>query len=658
MSHTTFAGSASGGIEQLAVNTIRTLSMDAVQAANSGHPGAPMGMAPTVYLLWQKLLQYDPRHPRWLNRDRFVLSAGHASMVLYSILHLAGVRQVVDGVTTDEPAVSLEEIKRFRQLGSRTPGHPELHLTSGVETTTGPLGQGVANSVGMAIAARWFAARYNRPGHELFNYRVYALCGDGCLMEGISSEAASLAGHLQLTNLCWIYDSNRITIEGHTDLAFTEDVGRRFEGHGWQVLRVEDANDLSAIEYALQRFRSTADRPTLVIASSHIAWGSPNKQDTHAAHGEPLGEEEIRLTKRAYGWPEDARFLGPGEVTRHLQEGLGHRGAAQYSAWEAAFESYRAAHPDLAKELEQIERGELPSGWDVDLAPFPADPKGKATRDSSGQVLNAIAKHVPWMVGGSADLAPSTKTRLTFDGAGTFQAGSPGGRNLHFGVREHAMGAVVNGLATSGLRAYGSTFLVFSDYMRNTLRLAALMELPVVFIYTHDSIGVGEDGPTHQPIEHVASLRAIPGMITLRPGDANKVAEAWRLIMRQQHRPVSLILTRQALPTLDRAKYGSEKGVQRGAYVLADSAGGAPQVILLATGSELSLAVTAHDQLTSLGVRSRVVSIPSFEVFEEYCGGHPEYREEVLPANVTARVAIEMAAPFGWHRYVGSEGHV
>lgn len=648
----------SGSIEQLSINTIRTLSMDAVQAANSGHPGAPMGMAPAAYVLWQKLLQFDPQHPHWANRDRFVLSAGHASMLLYSVLHLAGVKQVTAGAETDEKAVSLDEIKRFRQLGSRTPGHPESHLTSGVETTTGPLGQGVANSVGMAIAARWYAARYNRPGHELFNHRVYALCGDGCLMEGISAEAASVAGHLKLANLCWIYDSNRITIEGKTDLAFTEDVSRRFEGHGWQVLHVDDANDLVALERALERFRATTDRPTLIIAKSHIAFGSPNKQDSHSAHGEPLGDEEIKLTKRAYGWPEDAKFLVPGEVLQHFQQGLGKRGAELYSAWQSAFESYRKSHPELAAELELIGRRGLPANWAADLPAFPADAKGKATRDTSGQVLNAIAKHVPWMMGGAADLAPSTKTRLTFDGAGTFQAGSEGGRNLHFGVREHAMGAIVNGMAVSGLRAYGSTFLVFSDYMRNTLRLAAIMELPAVFIFTHDSIGVGEDGPTHQPIEHVASLRAIPGMITLRPGDANEVVESWRVIMQQTHRPVSLILTRQAIPTLDRTKYAAPEGVQKGAYVLADAAGGNPQVILLATGSELSLAVAAHDELTAQGVKSRVVSIPSFEVFEEYCAKNPGYREEVLPSRVTARVAVEMASTFGWHRYVGCDGHV
>ncbi len=652
------SGLPGGSVDQLAINTIRTLSMDAVQAANSGHPGAPMGMAPVAYTLWQKLLQYDPQQPQWLNRDRYVLSAGHASMLIYSVLHLAGVKQVKDGKPSADPSVSLDDIKRFRQLGSKTPGHPESHLTSGVETTTGPLGQGVANSVGMAMAARWFAARYNRPDFELFNYNVYAMCGDGCLMEGISAEAASVAGHLQLSNLCWIYDSNRITIEGHTDLAFTEDVGRRFEGHGWQVLDVEDANDTTAVEQALLKFKATKDRPTLIITKSHIAWGSPNKQDTHAAHGEPLGDEEIRLTKRAYGWPEDAKFLVPDDVYRAFEAGVGARGSKQYAAWSKTFEEYRAAHPELAKELDQILARELPAGWDKEIPNFPADPKGKATRDTSGQVLNAVAKQIPWMVGGAADLAPSTKTKLTFEGAGAFQAASPGGRNLHFGVREHAMGAIVNGLAVSGLRSYGSTFLVFSDYMRNTLRLAAIMEIPSLFIFTHDSIGVGEDGPTHQPIEHVPSLRAIPGMYTLRPGDANEVAESWKFIMAQTHHPVCLILTRQALPTLDRAKYASAAGTQRGAYVLADAAGGKPEVILLATGSEVSMVVEAYEKLTAEGVRARVVSVPSFEIFEQYCAKHPEYREQVLPVAVRARVAVEMAAPFGWHRFVGSEGHV
>ncbi|HTI49576.1 MAG TPA: transketolase, partial [Planctomycetaceae bacterium] len=604
-------------LDQLAINTIRTLSMDAVQAANSGHPGAPMGMAPTGYILWQRYLRYDPKDPTWANRDRFVLSAGHASMLLYSLLHLAGVKGVSgDYRLLDEPAVSLDEIKRFRQLGSKTPGHPEYRLTSGVETTTGPLGQGVANSVGMALAAKWSAERYNRPGFPLFDYNVYALAGDGCMMEGISSEAASLAAHLKLSNLCWIYDSNHITIEGKTDLAFSEDAGKRFLAYGWNVLHVQDANDLGQIEQALRGFQQTTDRPTLIIVPSHIAWGSPHKQDTHGAHGEPLGEEEIKLTKRAYGWPEEAKFLVPDGVYAQFQKGIGQRGHALRETWNAQFARYKAEHPQLAREIEQMQHRELPAGWDKDLPVFPADPKGKATRDTSGLVLNAVAKNVPWLLGGAADLAPSTKTLLTFEGAGAFQAGSYGGRNLHFGIREHAMGAIVNGMVVSKLRAYGATFLVFSDYMRNTLRLASIMEIPSIFIYTHDSIGVGEDGPTHQPIEHLASLRAIPGLVTLRPGDANEVVEAWKYIMPLRHEPVALILTRQALPTLDRTKFASAAGLHRGAYVLADAPGGKPDVLLLATGSEVSLAVTAWEQLATEGIKARVVSMPSWEIFE------------------------------------------
>lgn len=655
----TAAAPAQSTIEQLAINTIRTLSMDAVQAANSGHPGAPMGIAPTAYVLWQRLLKYDPQDPIWPNRDRFVLSAGHASMLLYSVLHLTGVKEVTgEYKVLSTPAVSLDEIKRFRQLGSKTPGHPEYRLTSGVETTTGPLGQGVANSVGMAMSAKWLAERYNRPGFDLFNYRVYAICGDGCLMEGISSEAASLAGHLKLGNLCWIYDSNRITIEGKTDLAFTEDTAQRFLGYGWNVVHVDDANDLGALEEALRRVEEARDRPTLVIVRSHIAWGAPTKQDTHAAHGEPLGEEEIKATKKAYGWPEDAKFLVPDGVYEHFQSGIGKRGHAAREAWYEQFAKYKAAHADLALQIEQMQKRELPAGWDKDIAPFPPDPKGKATRDSSGQVLNAIAKNVPWLVGGAADLAPSTKTKLTFEGAGEFQSSSYGGRTMHFGVREHVMGAIVNGMAVSKLRAFGSTFLVFSDYMRNTLRLAALMEIPAIFIYTHDSIGVGEDGPTHQPIEHVPSLRAIPGMVTLRPGDANEVVEAWKFIMPLRHEPVSLILTRQALPTIDRTKYASAEGLHRGAYVLADAAGGKPDVILMATGSELPLVIAAYEQLTAEGARARVVSLPSWEIFEHYCQTHPEYREQVLPSSVKARVAVEMASTFGWERYTGPTGKI
>ncbi|MFN0054570.1 MAG: transketolase [Planctomycetales bacterium] len=655
----TLGSKPSGGLHELAINTIRTMSMDAVQQANSGHPGAPMGLAPTGYVLWQKILRYDPADPLWPNRDRFVLSAGHASMLLYSLLHLTGVQQVTyPGESPRGPAVSLDEIKRFRQLGSRTPGHPEYGLTAGVETTTGPLGQGVANSVGMAIAQRWLAERYNRPGETLFDYQVYAVCGDGCLMEGISSEAASLAGHLRLSNLCWIYDSNRITIEGSTSLAFSDDVVRRFEGYGWTVHQVRDANNLAELEQALATFQAGAEHPTLIIVPSHIAWGSPNKQDSHSAHGEPLGDEEIKLTKRAYGWPEDRKFLVPDGVYEQFQQGIGRRGSALRQAWQARWEKYRAAHPELAAQLEQIQRRELPGGWDADLPSFAADPKGKATRDASGQVLNAVAAKVPWLLGGAADLAPSTKTKLTFEGAGNFQAGSGGGRNLHFGVREHAMGAIVNGLAVSGLRPYGSTFLVFSDYMRNTLRLAALMETPSIFIYTHDSIGVGEDGPTHQPIEHLPSLRAIPGLITIRPADANEVLEAWKFIMPLRHEPTALILTRQALPTLDRTRYAAAEGLHRGGYVLADPQGKAPEVLLLATGSEVAMTVAAFEQLSAEGIAARVVSLPAWEIFERYCQTHPEYREAVLPSAVTARVSVEMAATFGWERYVGLTGHM
>ncbi len=646
-------------MEKLAVNTIRTLCMDAVQAANSGHPGTPMGMAPTAYVLWQRFLRFDPADPIWGNRDRFVLSAGHASMLLYALLHLTGVKTVNRKYERlGELSVTLDDIQHFRQLGSKCPGHPEYRWTSGVETTTGPLGQGVATSVGMAMAGRWTAARFNRPGFDLFNFNVYAMCGDGCMMEGISGEAASLAGHYKLSNLCWIYDSNHISIEGNTALAFTEDVAARFLGYGWNVLRVGDANDLELIGRAFETFRETKDRPTLIIVASHIAWGAPNKQDTSAAHGEPLGEDEIRLTKRNYGWPEDAKFLVPDGVYQHFQEGIGKRGGELRRAWFALFERYKAQHPNLADELERMQRRELPQGWDSGLPAFPADPKGKGTRESSGQVLNAIAKNVPWLNGGAADLAPSTKTRLTFDGAGDFQAESYAGRNVHFGVREHAMGAILNGLSVSKIRPYGSTFLVFSDYVRNPIRLAALMEIPVIYIFTHDSIGVGEDGPTHQPVEHLASLRAIPGLITLRPADAAEVLEAWKFIMPRQHEPVALILTRQAVPTLDRTIYASAEGLHRGAYILADSPDNKPDVLLLATGSEVSLAVSAYEQLHAQKIRARVVSMPSWEIFEHYCREHPDYRDQVLPPAVRARVAIEQAATFGWERYIGQRGRM
>jgi len=641
-------------LDQLCINTIRTLSMDAVQQANSGHPGTAMAMAPVVYTLWQRLLRFDPEDPIWPNRDRFVLSMGHASMLLYSMLHLTGVKAVNPQYERlGELSVTLDDIRTFRQLDSKCPGHPEYRWTSGVETTTGPLGQGVATSVGMAMAARFLGRHFNRPGFDMFGYDVYALAGDGCLMEGVTGEAASLAGHLRLSNLCWIYDNNKITIEGHTEWAFSEDVATRFIGYGWSVTRVGDANDTEMLARAFATFRATADRPTLIIVDSHIAWGSPNKQDTHGAHGEPLGEEEIRLTKRNYGWPEDARFLVPEGVREHLAQGIGARGAAARADWMQAFEGYRRHYPELADHLYRMQHRQLPEGWDQGLTPFPADPKGVAGRDASGKVLNALARNVTWLIGGSADLAPSTKTRLTFEGAGDLSAASPEGRNVHFGVREHAMGSVLNGLSLSKLRPYGSGFLIFSDYMRAPMRLSALMELPVIYVFTHDSIGVGEDGPTHQPIEQLASLRAVPGLITLRPADANEVLEAWRLIMQLRHDPVALVLSRQALPTLDRARYAPAAGVKQGAYVLADAGGGPPEVILMASGSEVSLCVEAYERLRADGVTARVVSMPSWELFDAQPA---EYRDRVLPPAVTARVSVEQASTLGWDRWVGPAG--
>jgi transketolase len=645
-------------MDQSCINTIRTLAMDAVQQANSGHPGTPMALAPVVYCLWQRLLRFDPAHPIWPNRDRFVLSAGHASMLLYAMLHLTGVKAVnAKYETLGQPSVTLEDIKRFRQLDSKCPGHPEYRWTSGVETTTGPLGQGIATSVGMAIAQSWMASYFNRPGFELFDYDVYALCGDGCMMEGISGEAASLAGHLKLSKLCWIYDNNHITIEGNTALAYSDDTATRFIGYGWNVTRVGDANDLEMLERAFETFRNTTDRPTLIIVDSHIAYGAPNKQDTSAAHGEPLGKEEIKLAKRHYGWPEDAQFLVPDGVREHFQAGIGARGQALHDAWWAKFEAYKWQYPDLADQGYSLLRRELPQGWDSQLPVFRADSRGLATRDASGQALNALARNLPWMIGGSADLGPSCKTRLTFEGAGDFNADNPAGRNLHFGIREHAMGAILNGLSLSKVRPFGSGFLIFSDYARPAIRLSALMELPVIYIFTHDSIGVGEDGPTHQPVEQLASLRAIPGLIVLRPADANEAVEAWRVILQLRHDPVALILTRQALPTVDRQRYGSTEGVHRGAYVLADADDRKPQVLLLASGSEVSLCLDAYERLKAEGIKARVVSMPSWEIFERYCLDHPEYREQVLPRSVTARVSVEEASTLGWARYVGSSGH-
>jgi transketolase len=642
-------------LDATCVNTIRTLSMDAVQAANSGHPGAPMALAPVAYCLWQRFLRFDPQDPIWPNRDRFVLSAGHASMLLYSLLHLTGVKAVSkEYEALGEPSVPLEAIKRFRQLDSRCPGHPEYRWTSGVETTTGPLGQGLANSVGMAVAGRWQAAHFHRPGFEdLIDFNVYALCGDGCIMEGISAEAASLAGHLRLSNLCWIYDNNHITIEGHTELAFSDDVATRFIGHGWNVTRVGDANDLEMLARAFRTFLSTRDRPTLIIVDSHIAYGAPNKQDTSAAHGEPLGEQEVRLAKRHYGWPEDARFVVPEGVYDHFRDGIGKRGKELRDAWFARVKEYRARYPELADHFYRLHHRQLPEGWDRDVPTFAADAKGLATRDASGKVLNVLGKNVPWLMGGSADLGPSCKTRLTFDGAGDFSATSPGGRNLHFGIREHAMAAVLNGMALVKVRAYGSSFLIFSDYARPAIRLSALMELPVVYVFTHDSIGVGEDGPTHQPVEQVASLRTIPGLIVLRPADANETAEAWKVVMQLHHEPAVLILTRQAVPTIDRSKYAPASGVARGAYVLADAADGKPDVLLLASGSEVALCLEAHERLGAEGVKSRVVSMPSWELFDDQ---PQEYRDRVLPPEVTARVSVEQASVFGWARYVGAAG--
>ncbi len=643
-------------LDQLCVNTIRTLSIDAVQQARSGHPGTPMALAPLVYTLWNRVMRFDPQDAIWPNRDRFVLSNGHASMLLWSVLHLTGTRAVnADYERLGQPAVTLGDIRHFRQLDSKAPGHPEYHWVSGVETTSGPLGQGVATSVGMAIGQKWLASRYNRPGFDIFDYHVYAVCGDGCLMEGVASEAASLAGHLGLDNLCWIYDNNHITIEGDTRLAFTEDVAARFLGYGWNVQRVGDANDMDRIEHALEVFRQTKGRPTIIILDSHIGYGSPHKHDTAEAHGEPLGEEEVRLTKRSYGWPEDARFLVPAGVYEHFTAGMGARGAAARRRWTDLFEAYRAQYGALANEIELMQRRELPANWDSNLPVFPADPKGVAGRDASGKVLNVLAQNIPWFLGGSADLGPSNRTTLTYEGAGDFQAESPGGKNLHFGIREHAMAATVNGLALSKLRAFGATFFIFSDYARPAIRLSAVMELPTIFVFTHDAMGDGEDGPTHQPVEQLASLRAIPGLITLRPGDANEVVEAYRYVMQRRHEPAVLALSRQPLPTLDRNKYAPASGLACGAYILGDAPTGEPEVILIASGSEVSLAVEAHEQLLADGIRSRVVSMPSWDIFEHQT---QEYRDSVLPPRVTARVAVEQASTLGWERYVGTSGRV
>ena len=647
------------GIDKTCIDTIRTLSMDAVQKAKSGHPGTPMSMAPVAYALWQNVMRYDPQDPVWPNRDRFVLSIGHASMLLYSLLHLTGVRRLGKNTPgqppsiTNEDAVTLDDIKLFRQLDSVTPGHPEYSYTSGVETTTGPLGQGVANSVGMAMAQRWFADRYNKPGFPLYDYRVYALSGDGDNMEGVASEAASLAGHLKLSNLVWMYDSNHITIEGGTNLAFSEDVGARFAAYGWHVIHVNDANDTGAVTDALREAETVTDRPTFIQIHSIIGWGAPKKQGTREAHGEPLGDDEIRAAKKFYGWPEDSSFLVPDGVRQHFTDVMGARGSKLRHAWMDMLARYRKEYPGLAAELDMMDRHELPDGWDSAIPVFPADAKGIASRDSSQKVLNAIAPHLPWLIGGAADLAPSTKSNMTFDGAGSFQPDNYGGRNLHFGIREHAMGSVCNGMALSGIRPYGSGFLIFSDYMKPPIRLAAIMELPVLYIFTHDSIGVGEDGPTHQPIEQLLMLRSIPGLITLRPGDANEVAEAWRVAMRNAHNPVALIMSRQALPTLDRDKYAPANGLARGAYILADSP--SPKVILIGTGSEVSLCVGAYEALKAEGIAARVVSMPSWELFEEQ---DQAYRDEVLPPAIHGRVVVEQGTVIGWDRYAGPGGAI
>ena len=650
MTDTNTAIHEDGSLERLTIDTIRTLSMDAVQKANSGHPGTPMALAPVGYTLWSQFLRYDPSRPDWPNRDRFVLSVGHASMLLYSLIHLAKIEEIgADGEKSGKEAVSLEDIGQFRQLSSKTPGHPEYRHTTGVETTTGPLGQGCGNSVGMAIAERWLAARYNKDGFTLFDHDVYTLCGDGDMMEGVAAEAASLAGHLKLSNLCWIYDSNHISIEGGTDLAFDEDVGKRFEAYGWNVIHIDDANDTKAFAAAIETFKATNDKPTFIVVHSVIGWGSP-KAGSEKAHGEPLGEDNIRATKKAYGWPEDKSFYIPDGVAEHFHDAIADRGTKLREEWDANFAKYREAQPDLAAELELMLKDTLPEGWDADVPEFPADEKGLATRDSGGKVLNALAAKVPWLIGGSADLAPSTKTDIK--GKASFEASNYGGQNFHFGVREHGMGGVVNGMALSHLRSYGSTFLVFADYMRAPIRLSAIMELAAVWVFTHDSIGVGEDGPTHQPIEHLATLRAIPGLDTIRPGDANEVGYAWRAALEDASRPTALIFSRQAMPTLDRSKYASAEGVMKGGYVLADC-DGTPDVILIATGSELHLVVEAHEKLTADGVKSRVVSLPSWYRYELQSD---DYKESVLPKGVTARLAVEQAGEIGWHRFVGLEG--
>jgi transketolase len=646
---------AATDLDGRSIATIRTLCIDAIQAANSGHPGTPIGIAPVTYTLWQRYLRFDPSDPIWPNRDRYVLSSGHASALLWSMLHLTGVRAVdPDYEVVGEPAVSLDDLKRFRQLDSKAPGHPEYRWTSGVEATTGPLGTGAATSVGMAVAGEWLAARYNRDGFTLFDFDVYAQAGDGCMMEGIASEAASFAAHQRLSHLCWIYDSNRVTIEGHTDITFTEDVAARFSAYGWNVTTVSDANDVDQVEQALHDFRSEHERPTLIVVHSHIGYGTP-VEDTAKAHGSPLGPDGVKATKRFLGWPEDAQFYVPDEVYQHFSAGIGARGREAREAWEATLEGYRGAHPELADELDRIQRRDLPDDWDADIPSFPADPKGIASRESSGEVLNAVAKRIPWLIGGAADLAPSTKTALTFEGAGDFEPENHRGRNFHFGIREHGAAAIANGIALSKLRPFWSGFLIFSDFARGAIRLSVLMEIPVIHIFTHDSIGVGEDGPTHQPVEQLVSLRAIPGLLVFRPADANEVAETWRYVMQLRREPAVLILSRQALPTVDRSITAPASELAHGGYVLIDAERGEPDVILIATGSEVGLALSTREELAREGIGARVVSMPCSELFDRQ---PQEYRDEVLPPHITARVAIEQASTLGWHRYVGDRGAI
>ncbi len=646
-------------LDLLAINTIRTLSIDAIQKANSGHPGTAMDAAPTAYTLWQQFLRYDPKAPHWINRDRFVLSAGHASMLLYSLIHLAGIEAETSYQKKGGEAVSLADIESFREAGSRCPGHPEYGWTTGVESTTGPLGQGVATSVGMAMAGKWLGATYNKPGFDLFNFNVYALCGEGCLMEGVGSEAASLAGHLKLSNLCWIFDNNNVTIDGHTDITFTEDVAKRFDAYGWNVVHVTDANDLDALASAYGAFLATDDKPTMIVVHSHIGYGSPGKHDTPAAHGEPLGPDEVRRTKQFFGFDPGEFFVVPDGVRQHFTTHMGQRGADARAKWETLFADYAKKYPEEAAQIELIRTRGLPEGWDSGIPEFAPDANGMATREASGKVLNAIAAKVPWVLGGAADVAGSTKVVLTYPDAGEFQPyselGDYGGHNLRYGIREHAMCAVVNGMVLTGLRAYTSCYLIFTDYARGAIRLGSLMDLPVLNIWTHDSISLGQDGPTHQPIEQMVSLRAIPGMMVIRPADANETVEAYRLVMPLTNRPVALILSRQALPIFDRSKLAPASGLTKGAYVLADTDGGKPDVILIGTGSEVSLCLAARDLLAKDKIKARVVSMPCRELFEAQDEG---YRESVLPAAITARVTVEEASPIGWDRYAGPKGIV